>query len=262
MSQPTPEELWTEMHVKQGKSAAASAEAAAIVDVLNTNDFSDPRVTKLHGEYARIAAVTGLAATKKAESWPETREDLLRTIQVIVDHYPLAADAKTATKKGNYWEGVYGEQSAQLICLRDVLHLAQVLKQILSDKEIEKWMGGLEKLLKKLNSDSGEKFALIFLTEEAEYQTASHSYREFLSVFGPQTEMYDANGFITVSAKMLGRAVDQLDLNTIITCLRAINDAAKSTPSLSKFALKELAANFSKLMKNRSLRKKIKFVAS
>ena len=254
MIRPSTEELWEDLHIKQGKSSEASQKAHEVLQEIDTQDFSDFSQAKDHGEYARISEVTGLAAAKKSKDWSEAREHLLRSLEVTLNNYPLAETEDLAKRKGNYWEKVFGEQSAQLICLRDVLHLSQVLAQIMSTEELEKFTAGLNELLIKLSDEmKGERFGLIFLAEEGEYSKAQVAYQRFVSEFGSQSESYDADQLITTASRFLGRAVEEKDFSQVGDCLNTLLLSLRREPRLRIFLIKELSKNLAKLYKDKFL---------
>lgn len=251
MSYPSIGELWNNLHIKQGKSGEASEIAHKILQTIDTKNFTDKNEVKDHGEYARVAEVTGLAAARKSLLWLRAKKHLLRTLDVTSRSYPLAATEEEARRKGNYWEGVYENQSAQLICLRDVLHLAQFLTKLVSTDELKSFLGGINELLFKLSEEKqGECFALIFLTEEAPYEQAKAAFAKFSEKFGLQKPETDPNQVITVTTRFLARAVSEKDFGQVEECQELLWRCFRANPSLGKFTIVELAKNLAKVYAN------------
>ena len=249
----TPDDLWNNLHVKHGQSAKAAQLAQQELDQVDTNNFTDPDQIKAHGEYARIAMVTALSAAKKARSWPQAREQLLLSLNTIIDHYPLATDLKLAQKRSRYWEGVYGEQSAQLICLRDLWSLIETFDQLLTDEQLASFSSNLFKLLTDLSQEqTGEIFALIFMTESADYAQAQLAFQCFLDDL-EHNEQGDINQAVTVIARFLGRAVDNQDWPQVWQCLKLLRDNLKHNLQLSRFTGQEIVKNLSRLAKDKYL---------
>ena len=151
MSQLSPSEIWNEFHIKQNRSGEASKLALKELELIDIKQFTDESQADSHGEYARIAEVTGVSAAKKSAEWLEAREHVLRSLQVVLENYPLADTADEATLRGNYWEKVYGDESAQLICLRDIFHLVSMLSEVFSIADLSDFVAGIKELLKNLN---------------------------------------------------------------------------------------------------------------
>ncbi len=250
--------LWQTLHVEQGRSADTSGAAKVILDSLETDDFTNPDTKKDHSEYARIAAVTALAAFRKSKSWQEASDHLLCALSVVTDHYPMADSAVEAAKRSKYWQGAYGErESTQLICLRDVWQLTQVLTMILPSEELVQWSAGLRVLLQEFSvKRSDDRFAMILAIENETYDEAKKNYSQFVEKM-TQDKSFDANQMITVSARMMGRANDTSDVRQVISCLNHLRQWVKGSPKLMAFAMKEIGSNISAKGKKWFLQRKI-----
>lgn len=257
MRSPSVEELWNNLHIKQGRSGKASEKAYEILQSIDTKNFTNQAEAKDHGEYARVAEVAGLAAARKTPLWVRAKKHLLRALDVTSKNYPLGTTVDEANLKGNYWETVYGGQSAQLTCLRDVLHLAQFLTKLVPSDELNSFLGGINELLFKLSDEKqGECFALIFLTEEAPYERAKAAYAEFSDKFGLQKPEIDKNQVITVTSRFLSRAVSEKDFAQVEECQGLLWSCLKTEPSLRVFTVLELVKNLAKVYANELLERK------
>ncbi len=253
MSTSSVAEIW-KLHVEQGESAEAARMANGVLSEIETDAFSNYAEASRHGEYARLTEVTSLAAAKKSRSWVEAREHLMRSVETVLNNYPLANNELEAKKRGNYWEAVYGDESAQLICLRDVLHLMQVLAKVLAYDELGKFVVGLANLLTKLSDEkNGERFGLIFLTEEAAYKEAQAAYKRFITDFGLESKSYSPDQLVTVTSRFLGRAVETKDFIQVGECLNVLLFSLRSEPKLRQFIIKELAKNLALVYRNKFL---------
>lgn len=245
MSRPSPSELWDTLHIQQGRSREASQAAEAVVAAINTQDFTDQTVANEFGEYARIAEVTGVAAAKRSGEYQAARDDLMRSLKMVLATYPLADTEIAARQRGNYWETTYGTESAQLICLRDVWHLVQVLEHLFpSDQELTGFAHGVRELLAQLSDElKGERFGLIFVIEDGEYPAAAVAYEQFAAEYGPGSAVCDADQWATVTARFLRRAIEQKDTARIGQCAQALVSIMVTNRKLTGFTLKEIAKN-------------------
>lgn len=250
--------LWQDLHVQLGMSGEASILAQMILNLVEIDDFFNPETKIDHAQYSRIAAVTALAAFRKSKSWQEASEHLLCALNVVTGHYPMSDNEHEAKKRGKYWDGIYGEnESAQLICLRDVWQLTQVLTMILPSEELVRWSAGLRVLLQEFSEKrSDDRFAMILAIENETYDKAKKHYTQFVEKM-IQDKSFDANQMITVSARMMGRANDVSDVRQVISCLNHLRQWVKRSPKLMAFAMKEIGSNISAKGKKWFLQRKI-----
>ncbi len=250
MAKNSPKEIWS-THLS-GDSSKAASMAKQELDGVRHAGFNDFTVAVAHAEYARLTEVTARAAAKKSLTWSEAKRLLELSLHTVIDHYPLSSDRSEAERKGNYWEGVLGEQSAQLICLRDVLHLAQILGKLLSHEELNHFIAGLHRLLENLSDQkAGERFALIFLIEEAPYDRAKQAYQTYLHKFVSESgDKFDLNQAITVNSRFLGRCVAASDFDQFKAGLETWLQIFKQAGKLRTFAIKELTKNLSTVFRD------------
>lgn len=251
----SPQEIWN-IHL-QGDSTQAAKLAKAELDAIDTKNFTDFTQAVMHTEYSRSALVTANAAVKRSENWEQAQEGLRLSLETALQHFPLADQVEQAQLRGDYFEATLGSESAQMICLRDVLHLSKVIEQIFPSQEANQFVAGLQNLLNQISDEKrGERFSLIFLCEEAPYAQSKQAYAEFLSKFGPKSEKLDANQLITVSARMLGRSVTAKDFIQTLACLDVLLMSLKNHADLRVFLLKELAKNLSENYRDQHLLEK------
>lgn len=236
----TPDYLFNQMHGEDGKSGKASEIATEVLGVIDPEDHNDI------GEYARIALVTGTAAVRKSRSWPEAREHLLRALEVFDQHYPFSSTEEEAQSRGNNWEVFYGDQSAQLNALCDVFHLATLLSKIVRTEELAKYVAGLENLLFNLANESDERAPMIFLIEGADYSLASKTFDQFMELYGLGSENHDPNRIVTVCARFLGRAVDNLDIFQARKSALILRQTLQAHKNLLPAAFRQSAVNLVK----------------
>ncbi len=237
----------------RGDSHGAAVVATTELQQINHHDFTDRDTAILHGEWARQALVLGAAAVKKGEQplqaveslvskesagLQNLKQDLLIALQTANDHYPLADSEMEASKRGDFWQPVYATKSAQIEALRDVFHLTLLLDKIFDDAAVKKLSGGLRELLFKIaEANPKESAALVFLTEEAPYEQAQAAYDDFMRLFGPESEEYNPDRLMVVSARFLYRSLIQANFQQFQTCfddLLAIHHRNKENPKLSE----------------------------
>lgn len=251
----SPKEIW-DIHL-QGDSNKAAKLAKTELDGIDTKNFTDFTRAIAHAEYSRSTLVTATAAVKRSENWEQAQEGLGLSLATALQHFPLAEQMEEASLRGDYFEATLGSESAQLICLRDVLHLSRIIAQIFPDEEVADFAAGLQHLLGQISDEKrGERFSLIFLCEEAPYPQAKQAYVDFLHSFGPASEKMDANQLITVSARMLGRAVTAKDFIQTAGCLDILLKSLKNHSELRMFLLKELTKNLSENYRDQHLQEK------
>lgn len=259
-SQISPQEVW-EQHLR-GDSRLAALRSVTILAHLDHQDFRNGELAERHGEFARIAQQTSLAAAKRSGSWGTARPYLLHAAKIVRDHYPLGQDFTTAQRRGNYWDPVYGLESAQRIAGRDILHLYQVLRLLTGSTELTSLSQALLTTLTQAERAAGEaeqrqRFDLIRTIESREYQVAKLAYLEFLRQYGFDRPVESVDQIITVSSIALGRAVDAADLRTIGRCLDTLRRAGQRQPGRWRFILGELQKNVSQRVKHAQLRHKL-----
>jgi hypothetical protein len=236
-----------------GDSHGAALVAAAELERINHQRFTNSDAASLHGEWARQALVLGAAAVKKGEKPLQAveslvnkesaglqalKQDLLIALQTANDHYPLADTEEEARRRGDFWQPVYETQSAQIEALRDVFHLTLLLGKIFDDAAVKKLSGGLRELLFRIAKENPvESSALVFLTEEAPYDQAQKAYDNFVYWFGPQSEKYNSDRLMVVSARFLYRSLIQANFQQFQTCLNdllAIHHRNKANSNLTQ----------------------------
>lgn len=254
----TPGEIWHGMHEK-GDSAGASDAAAAVLAAIDTQNFTDLTVSKDHGEYARIAMVTAMSAVKKSSDWGSARVFLRRAVSVAAGHYPIGFTEEIAEIKGKYWEGVSGEESAQLQCLRDVLHLSQLLIILYPTQEMYDWLVDVEDVLTRAAEGSTERHALIFVMENGGYEAAVAAYTTYLELHGsPQSELYSPEEIAVVQTRMIGRSLDVGDFKNVSRLYFQLTKTALSKPDLKKFIFVQLVRNHSSVFKTKLIERKLR----
>ncbi len=258
----TPQYLWEELHVRQGDSLKAALLAFGQIEGLYPaevpqEEWVQAEAEKLY-EFGRIAVVTALSAVEE-ESDPEQAKALLdHALTVLLAAYPLAVSPEKAEKKAQYLD-LSDKITDRIIYLRDTVKLLEVLQILLpEDQELTSLMGGVCQLTAELADDREDRFALIYLMERGDYDQATEAYQQFLEMYGLGSEIQDNDQIITVSARMMGRAVDEGDVSQIERCISNIRRVCDQDASLAKFAIDEIEANSSAQSKQAKLQEKIR----
>ncbi len=277
---------WKKLHILRGQSNEMAQTAATGLPEKDTK-FSDLSKAKQFVDHVRQIFVGKLAMAKKQESWTESGPAVIKAIETVVEHYPLAKNKFDAQWRTIYWQEGMRPDEAMFACMRDIFDLTRMILHILpmrdssgwssmpsgplSASEVEQarenvsiWAVGIFELLSKLSSDAlekestgGERFALIFLTEDGNYrEQAIPAFHAFVKRFGLGSELYMPDQLITVATRTLGRAVDERDIDTAKFCLLKALEALKSAPEYVLFLGKELAKNSSRSRKDKFLTKR------
>lgn len=246
----SPETIWHDMH-EAGHSREASDAATAVLSEIKTKNFTDKSQAKDHGEYARIAFVTALAAARRQRKWEEVQPLLSRLFAIATTNYPIAQTRSDAAKKGAYWEGVYGQESSALICLRDLLHFCNFLFKALPVVELESYIGGIELIIESLVQNSEERFALISVIESGPYENAMAAFEKYRQTNALATHPgFDPKEVITVTSRMIGRATDSGDVSTAVSITSFAIGFVFKNMDIRWYAIHELFGNASRSMKN------------
>lgn len=129
---------------------------------------------------------------------------------MLLEHYPVSAERSEASKRSNYWEGaVIENQSAQLICLRDMLSLLEFVAKVAPSEEIDNLNRQILALLLALSEEKSEEiFALISLIEKADYQKSVEAFKVYSEKYC-SVENQSLDQIITVSTRFLERTVKE-----------------------------------------------------
>lgn len=261
----TPRHLWIDLHVTQGRTQAASDLGARVLASIDTEHFTnfgeDNQVANRHGEIASIVHKTSLAVFKRAEDWQVAGPYLIRAAQVAADHYPIADTLAMATAIGDYWDPVYGLESAQRICAADLAKLYEILSALTGNEELYGLAHGLKTILSETTvpSNDHERFDLIGIIDKPTtfYATARAAYEQFLKNYGYDSPVESVDQIVTVSSKMFGRAFAEKDWRTLRLCTQMLRIALMKQPHNWRFIAKEVAKNFSLKQKSHIVDEKL-----
>lgn len=245
----TPSYLWKTLHEK-GKSGLASSFGEEQLARIDTENFSNFAVATAHREYARITEVTAKAAAERSLLWRSAKKYTLRAITTVLNHFPLGSDEQQAQLRGNYWQHDSSQESAQMICLRDVWQLTKFLIAISPQTELALYAQGIRKLLETLidSEPNGKRNGLIFLAEEAEYALAKQSYNEYAEDFGPRAQdTTEPMESITTAARFFSRAFFNKDKEQAVTCAKDLR-VLFSKHNHSRFVITEIVKNLAKVL--------------
>ena len=240
------QQLWQGKHVQENASATAATEAAESLASLDTEQFSNLEVAEQHGEYARIAVMAALSAVKKAESWEEAREYLLLALSTVQDHYPLATDAGEAEKRDEYWEPVYGENWAQLSALMDVLELSKLLVTLYPEKETFAYFRAVHQaLFESIASAEKNREILVLMINHGTFEVAVDAFEEYSATYGPESEQFSVDQWITLATLMSGRYLDRGMLSQSKNIVVSLGKVLITQKGYSLFGVREFFKNIS-----------------
>jgi hypothetical protein len=238
----TPQHLWDELHVQKRQTDQASRLARQVLFEIETENFTDRSVAERHGEIARIAMVTSTAMLKNSTNWLQAKHYLIRSSHTVIDHYPLAATAEEAKKRGLYWQPVYRSESAQWICAQEVAAFFRNVNTLVDQPTLLSLAVGLEHLLDQKNTPD-ERFDLIRSIKAGDYFNATGAFRFFCREFGIDSQFADLDQIVTLSTIMMGKAAAHFDLQTYLLGVTNLKNAFQKQPSLGKFILSQLRKN-------------------
>lgn len=244
----TPKYLWEVLHAKQGRSGEASALSVEILSDLDTQNFTNTDVAERHGEIAAIAMMTSFSAFKQARDWEHGLPFLLRTAQAITDHYPIEDEPAAAIQRGNYWDPVYGAESAQRITARHIAKFYDMMSILTGNEQLFALANGLKVAMneKTVSSNEHARFELIGIIDKPTtfYKIVRAAYEEFMKDYGYDSPVESVDQIVTVTTKVLGRAFAEKDWKTVQWCLTNLKIALQKKPELWRFIVKELGKNF------------------
>jgi hypothetical protein len=146
--------------------------------------------------------------------------------------------------RGNYWDPVYGKESAQRIAAGDVAKLYDLLSVICRNEELFHLAAALRTVLseKTVSSHQHERFELIRILEKPTtyYKVIQSTYQEFMRRYGFESPEQSLNQITTVTARVLGRAMAEKDMPTVRDCLHTLKSVVQIDRSLWKFVIKEI----------------------
>lgn len=209
MSQTNQEKIW-QKHAKEDNSSTAANEAMLDLSKLDTAEINPEEKNKKHAESSRSALVLSKSAALKTDS-EKASKHLRNAIQVLLKHYPVGAEEKEAIKKSKDWDGTLVEnQSAQLICLRDMLSLLEFVSKVAPSEEISNLTNNVLVILLEMSEEkSSEIFALISLTERADYERAVEAFKLYTELYCFPERKVQLDQIITVSTRFLERTIEE-----------------------------------------------------
>lgn len=211
MSQFDQEKIW-QKHTKEDASSVAAVEALEELNKFQVDSLQSDSDREKHAQLSRLALVLSKSAALKTDSLVAS-EHLQNAIKVLLQHYPVAEDKTSALERSKIWENtIFENQSAQLICLRDMLSLLEFVAKVAPSEEIS----GLNKqvlalLLEISEEKSSEVFALIALIEKADYLRAAEAFKTYSKDHCFSEKNPGLDQIITVSTRFLERAIQAKD---------------------------------------------------
>ncbi len=251
MSQSQEQKIWNK-HVKKDDSSQAADEAIKALFELNPSHPNSLESRKKHAEYSRLALVLSKSAALKSESEVAFKH-FKNAIQVLLDHYPVSARQKEAKERNEYWDGALVEnQSAQLICLRDMLSLLEFVSKVAPSDEINNLSSQILVLLLDLSEQkSTDVFALISLIEKAKFERAAEAFKLYCEKYCFPDTPFGLDQIITVSTRFLERAIKENSPKNAILALENVFRIFLKDASYSKrIALDMVKAIFPSLRDN------------
>lgn len=224
--------IWKDLHEKGGRSA----EAADMAKSARLKYRDNP---EMWGELAAMEMVTAGAAAKKSEYFTEAYTHLVHSAEVVIDTFPLGVDESSARERGNAWDPVYGNASAQLEVLRSYYHLIERLTRIIGSPEFASYSTALWHFLLRMLREAGNDSALLLLTiEYAPYADAKTAFTKF-----QQESLADTSRQITTGARMLNRALVEADYETALAAFKfSLQALTRDRNQLTHFS-KQVASN-------------------
>lgn len=209
MSQTDLEKIW-QKHAKEDNSSDAADGAILNLSKLDAQKLDSEKSKKEHAEFSRLALVLSKSAALKTDS-EKASGHLRNAIKVLLEHYPVGAEEKEAIKKSKDWDGTLVEnQSAQLVCLRDVLSLLEFVSKVAPSEEISDLTNKVLVILLEMSEEkSSEIFALISLTERADYKRAVEAFKLYIELYCFPERKVQLDQIITVSTRFLERTIEE-----------------------------------------------------
>lgn len=215
----TPKYLWETLHVIRGETALAAALASSELHTVDTQDFSDLSQANRHGELARIAVVCHTTAARRSRDLESARVHLTQATQDLVASYPLSVTQKDAEVRATYWEPVYGEENAPLMCLRDTVKLIELLHFVFPDNsQLLAIKNAFLRLLLEQTGSGTQRFDLISSVERSEYPKAREAFITFIRDFGTTSKFKQYDQILTVIGEMARRALEQKSVKDCLMC--------------------------------------------
>lgn len=198
-------------HVKEDNSALSAKNALAKLATLEPSEFS-LKDKKEFADTARQSLVLSKSAALKTPP-EEASKYLQNAIEVLLGYYPVSGNEKEAQIRSKNWEGAIIEnQSAQLICLRDMLSLLDFVVQVAESEEMNNLTRQVLTLLLELSEEkSSEIFALISLIEKADYKRSTEAFKVYSEKYCSPDYNFGLDQVITVSTRFLERTIKEKD---------------------------------------------------
>lgn len=205
------QKIW-DKHAKKDDSASAARDALAKLAALESSDLNSSKSKKEFVDTVRQALVLSKSAALKTPP-EEASCHLQNAIEVLLGHYPVSNDEAMARERGKDWDNtIFENQSAQLVCLRDMLSLLEFVAKVAPSEEINNLTKQILVLLLELSEENFlEVFALISLIEKADYQRAAEAFKVYSTDYCFSDKNPGLDQIITVSTRFLERAIQAKD---------------------------------------------------
>lgn len=235
----TPEENLA-LH-NEGKSYKAYREAEQ--GVAHTDDLI------LRKKYADQALVFGLAAAH--EKSLVSVVPILRSLShLTVNEYPLGATPEEAESKAIEWEGVYEGIESQAAALQNLLPLFSIAHDIFGKNEFMAAYHGIVNALEAFYSrHENDRFAQIFRMRYGTIEQAKAAFAEYVDVHPLGSEDTDIHQYTTLTAMMMGRALEARQLKEFWSGFSTLRYLLGSGKVEKRFVVAEFRKNVSQVGK-------------
>ncbi len=228
--------IWHKMHERAGDSAGA-AEAAQLYRQKESPD------TEMALELAAMEFVTSGAAAVKSKTFDQALPFFSQAARVAQETFPLGRNSGLAIDRGNAWDRVYGDQSAQLAMLRNYFHVVRRLERVVDNQTFTIYSQSLWQTLLSLTQEFQDEASILMLQIEHDiYATAKQTFDTFVEE-SEQSSAFDASRVITIASRMLNRSLQEKDYDVTLRAFTvALNALRQDAKKLSHFG-RQIASN-------------------
>lgn len=260
MSNVTPEQqatlqrIWKELH-----AAGKTSEALDLAQQELSLIFKD-QVTDYYRELVMMVVTLAKSLVKNAKNATELQTFSKVALQESLLSFSVSADANITRQKGNEWDTLYGDISAQKEIVRHLLDLTLLLEVLAQDPELRGIITGLLSILHnpELSEPKQDRALLIAKIQTASRDQAMAAYQTFLEEFGPLTPSNQLQESIVVSTMFLSRMLELGYLAGIEWPIKVILEILKAEPSLIGYAFREIPKNISLKWRSFQVRQRVR----
>lgn len=231
--------IWHNLHEKKRHSD----EAARVARHHRQQEQPDSEMAL---ELAAMEFVTAGAAARDSKSYKQAHPLFIQAVQVAKETFPLATNQEKARERGNAWEKVYGDQNAQIAMLRNYFHLVRRLEKVISIHQFQTYSHSLWELLLRLSQEfQGDASISMLRIENDEYPQAKQEFEKFLASANQAdiSSSVDYSRMITISSRMMNRALQEGDYDTTLSSFTAALTALRKNPEKLNHFARQIASN-------------------